>query len=230
MTQTIRVLIADDHPLMLRGIHETLSRADDMTPVGEAARGEDAQRLCAELRPDVLLLDLQMPGGTAVETMRFVREHCPQTRIIILTAYDDEIYVRRMIAEGAVGYVLKDEASESVPTAIRSAVQGGIWLSRSVLRMLMAHQPCLQTETEKSPLYTRAGQVVAELYTPCPLTRQQRKVLRLVEEGLTNDEVAARLFLSPKTIKKHLVDIHKRLGVHDRESAARAARDRGYLD
>jgi len=213
MVKTIRVLIADDIAL-----------------VGEASRGDEVQRLCRELQPDVLLLDLQMPGATAVETMIYVRANCAQTRIIILTAYDDEIYVRRMIAEGAAGYVLKDEASDAVPTAIRSTVQGGIWLSRSLLHMLTAHQRCLQPETEESSLYTRAGQVVAESYPRYPLTRQQRRVLRLVGEGLTNDEIAAQLSLSPKTIKKHLVDIHKRLSVHDRESAARVARDRGYLD
>lgn len=173
MTQTIRVLIADAHPLILRGTHETLSGADDITLVGEATRSEEAQRLCAELCPDVLLLDLQMPGATATETVAYVREHCPETRVIILTAYDDAVYVRRMLAEGAMGYVLKDEAAEAVPTAIRSVIQGGTWLSRRVRERLAIQE--FPQETPAAELYptTRHRDALPIPPTTTHLTRQQ---------------------------------------------------------
>jgi len=127
--ETIRVLIADDHPLVRCGIRETLRAADNIALVGEASRRDEAQRLCRELQPDVLLLDLQMSGATAVETVTYVQERSPMTRVVILTAYDDEVYVRRMLAAGVMGYVLKDEVADAIVTAIRTVMQGGMWLS-----------------------------------------------------------------------------------------------------
>jgi len=228
--ETTRVVIADDHPLMLRGIRETLQAADDISLIGEASRGDEAQRLCRQLLPDVLLLDLQMPGATAVETVTYVRTHCPTTRIIILTAYDDEVYVRRMLVEGAVGYVLKDEVADGILTAIRTVMQGGTWLSRRVLETLAKEE--VPREMPAAELYPtgRHRDALPIPPTTTPLTRQQRTVLRLVEHALTNDEIAEQLCISQKTVKKHLEDIYQRLRVHDRMTAARVAREYHYLD
>jgi len=104
---------------------ETLRGAENIALVGEVSRGDEAQRLCRELQPDVLLLDIQMPGATAIETVTYIRAHCSPTHAIILTAYDDEIYVRRMLAAGVDGYVLKDEITESVGSAVHSIMHGG---------------------------------------------------------------------------------------------------------
>ncbi len=230
MGETIRVLIADDHPLVLRGIRETLQAADDIMVIGEANRGDEVQRLCGEMQPDVLLLDLQMPGPTAVETVMYVREHCRTTRVIILTAYDDEVYVRRAMAAGVCGYVLKDEVADAVVIAIRSVTQGGTWFSRRVFERMTAQQTNMQPE---SPYPSR---IVGEtpLTGPSPrfdhLTRQQRKVLRLAERELTNDEIAKELMISSRTVKKHLEDIYRRLDVHDRETATRVAHERGLIN
>lgn len=219
--ETIRVLIADDHPLVRCGIRETLRLSENIVLVGEASRGDEAQELSRELQPDVLLLDLQMPGATAVATVTYVHEHCPSTRVIILTAYDDEVYVRRMLAEGIDGYILKEEITDAVGTAIRSVMQGGRWLSRRAFEILIV-QPSGPQESDPLPSSPADGS--------SPLTRQQQNVLRLVEKGLTNREIAAQLFISSKTVKKHLEDAYQRLDAHDRETAARIARERGYLD
>jgi len=170
----------------------------------------------------VLLLDLQMPGASAIETVTFVHDHCPQTRVIILTAYDDEVYVRRMFAEGIAGYMLKDDVTDGIVTAIRSVMQGGTWLSRRILDILATQQ-----------LHEIAAdgdhQTVSMSSQHHALTRQQRKVLRLVGEGMTNDEIASHLSRSSGTIKKHLAVIYKRLHVHDRDTAVHLARHQGCL-
>jgi len=228
--ETVRVLIADDHPLVRCGIRETLRGTDDITLVGEASRGDEAQRLCRELLPDVLLLDLQMPGATAVETVTDVRAHCPQTQVIILTAYDDDVYVHRMFAEGIVGYVLKDEVTDGVLTAIRTVMQGGTWLSRRVLETLAMQQVPRETSAVKLCSTGSHHDASPIPLTIVSLTRQQRTILRLVEQTLTNGEIAEQLCISQKTVKKHMEDIRKRLGVHNREEAACVARERGELD
>ncbi len=184
MVETIRVVIADDHPLVLQGVRETLSKADDIALVGEASRGDEAQRLCRELQPDVLLLDLQMPGATAVETVAYVHTESPTTRVIILTAYDDEVYVRGMLAAGAKGYVLKDEVADVIITAIQTIMQGGMWLSRRVSDILTAQRPSHSPET--APHFTE----------------RERSVLRLLAQGLAEKEIACAEGRSLRTIQR----------------------------
>jgi len=224
--ETIRVLIADDHPLVRCGIRETLRGAGSIVVMGEASRGDEAQELCRELQPDVLLLDLQMPGATAVETVTYIRAQCAATRVIVLTAYDDEVYVRRMLAAGVMGYVLKDEVMDAVITAIQTVMQGGMWFSRRVLDTVTIQQRTKISDEDSHPIAQRKQ--ITSSYARLPLTRQQRKVLRLVEQGLSNREIAEQLCVSPRTVKKHLEDIYKRLDVHDRMTAVRILQERSF--
>lgn len=191
--ETIRVLIADDHPLVRCGIRETLRAAADMVLLGEASRGDETQRLCRELQPDVLLLDLQMPGATASETVAYIREQCPQTGIIILTAYDDEVYVRRMLAAGAMGYVLKDEVADVIITAIQTVLQGGVWLSRRVSDTLMGEWP---SHPQGIPPH---------------VTERERSVLRLVAQGLPEKEIAHAEGRSLRTIQRIVTILETKL-------------------
>ncbi len=211
MVERIRVLIADDHPLVRCGIRETLHGADDIALVGEASRGDEAQRLCRELLPDVLLLDLQMPGATATETVTEVRAHCPTTRVIILTAYDDEVYVRRMLAEGAVGYVLKDEVTEVILTAIQTAMQGGIWLSHAVSDKLT---------TGKSQVQMRAEDP--------DLTVRERQLLDAIACGWRNGRIADELSVTEKTVRQYVSGLYAKLGVNSRGEAIVWAKERGF--
>lgn len=191
--ETIRVLIADDHPLVRCGVRETLRAVDDIDLVGEASRGDEAQRLCRDLRPNVLLLDLQMPGATAVETVAYVQERSPMTRVIILTAYDDEVYVRRILAAGVMGYVLKDEVADAIVTAIRTVMQGGMWLSRRISDTFTARRPSHAQDT--APHFTE----------------RERSVLRLVAEGLAEKEIAHAEGRSLRTIQRIVTILETKL-------------------
>lgn len=210
--ETIRVLIADDHPLVRCGIRETLRAADDITVVGEASRGDEAQRLCRELQPDVLLLDLQMPGATATETIKYVQEGCRATRIIILTAYDDEVYVRGMLAAGAMGYVLKDEVADVIITAIQTVMQGGMWLSRRVSDILTAQRPSHSRETAPH------------------VTERERSVLRLVAQGLAEKEIAHTEGRSLRTIQRIVTILETKLEAPNLAALTLKASRLGLLD
>ncbi len=193
MGEMIRVLIADDHPLVRCGIRETLHVADDIVFVGEASRGDETQRLCRELRPDVLLLDLQMPGPHADEIINSLHTDCPLIRVLILTAYDDEVYIRRMLTVGVAGYVLKDEVADVIVTAIRAVMQGGMWLSRRVSDALVAQRPSHSRET--APHFTE----------------RERSVLRLVAQGLAEKEIAYAEGRSLRTIQRIVAVLETKL-------------------
>lgn len=211
MARPIQVLIADDHPLVRCGVRETLRAADGIMLVGEASRGDEAQRLCGELQPDVLLLDLQMPGATAAETVRYIQTSTPKTRIIILTAYDDDAYVRGMIALGVAGYVLKDEVTETVLTAIRSVMQGGKWFSDRVLQTLAMYQFQTQ-EKEGDP----------------GLTLRERQVLDGIARGWKNARIATELCLEDATVRHHVSTVYAKLHVDSRGEAILWAKEHGF--
>ena len=203
MTRHIRVLLADDHPLIRAGIRTILTAEPDVRLVGEATDGNEAQRLCRTLQPDVLLLDLNMPGPSPVETVAAVRRDCPAVHVLVLTAHDDDAYVRALVAAGVDGYVLKDDATEAVVRAIHTVMQGDTWFSRPVMDKLV------QAETR--------GDVPSK--NPA-LTMREMQVLRLVVEGKTNQEIARALGISVKTVEKHLGELFTKLGVASRVEAA----------
>jgi DNA-binding NarL/FixJ family response regulator len=203
MSKSIQVLLADDHPLVRTGIRATLIAESDLRLVGEATNGREVQWLCRELKPDVLLLDLNMPGPSPTETMAYVREYCPDTHVIVLTAHDDDAYIRGLVAAGVSGYVLKDEASEAVVRAIRSVVQGNNWFSRSVVEKL-----------------ARGRTTTPVAAKPPILTDRELEVLRLVVAGKTNQEIAASLGISVKTVEKHIGELFVKLGAASRVEAA----------
>ncbi len=210
MRLPIRVLLADDHPLIRAGIRTILTQEGSLTLVGEAENGSKAQRLCTELLPDVLLLDLNMPGPPASETVAHLREHCPHTKVLVLSAYDDDAYIRGSVAAGAVGYVLKDEAEEVVVGAIRSVMDGRVWFSQSVLEKL-AHW-----KTEEL-----AG--VEEV----ALTGQDRRILALIARCRDNAQIAREMGLAEQTIRNRVSHIYRKLQVASRGEAIVWARERG---
>jgi DNA-binding NarL/FixJ family response regulator len=207
--QSISVLLADDHPLVRTGIRTALSAAPGIVLVSEATTGEEAQQLCQQHRPDVLLLDLHMPGPPPLETVRYVQIHTPTIRVLILTAYDDDVYVKDMLRAGVAGYILKDVATESIVQAIVTVAQGGTWLSQSIADKLV------QWSTGER-----------QQHTPASLTTRETEVLRLVTAGKTNQEIGGQLAISEKTVEKHLREMFIKLGVSSRvEAAVRAVRE-----
>jgi DNA-binding NarL/FixJ family response regulator len=204
----IRVLIADDHPLARAGLQQLLGALDDITLVGAAAGGEEALRLADEHGPDVVLMDLEMPGKDGIETTRELRARRPAAAVVVLTSFSDRERILAALDAGAVGYLLKDADPDELARAIRAATRGG------------------------APLHPRAARELLEQHRAGPqltggpqLTAREREVLALVAQGLPNKLIARRLAISERTVKGHLTHIFERIGVTDRTQAALWARN-----
>jgi DNA-binding NarL/FixJ family response regulator len=206
MTEPIRIVLADDHPLIRSGLRTRLEAEADFVVVGEAADGNDVQQVCRDREFDVLVLDLHMPGPPATATVRFVREHQARVRVLVLTAYDDDAYVRAMLAAGVAGYVLKDEAPDSLVQAVRSVAHGGTSFSQSVVAVL-THSTRTAT----------AGPVLSE---------REQELLDLLSRGWDNARLAQELRLGEQTVRNYLSRLYSKLGVRTRSEAIVWARDR----
>jgi NarL family two-component system response regulator LiaR len=207
MNEAITLVLVDDHAIVRQGVRAFLETQPDMQVVGEAATGEEGAAVCGALAPDVCLMDLLMPGGGGVEGTRWVKAASPRTQVLVLTSYHDDEYVLPAIRAGALSYVLKDIGPEELVTAVRRASRGEATLSPAVAGKLMA---ALQSERR----------ITAPAQSRDPLTAREHEVLRLIAEGIGNAEIAARLFVSEKTIKSHVSNILAKLHLADRTQAA----------
>ena len=196
----IRVAHADDHKVVRLGIEQVLAAFDDVEPVGSATGGEEAVALCREQRPDVLLLDLQMPDIDGIEVTKRVGVESPETRIIVFTSFSDREGIVRALDAGAIGYLLKDAEPEDIHEAIRAATRGEAPITPRAAMALLAD---------------RRGRPDA-----VELTGREREVLLLVIDGLANKQIARRLGISERTVKGHLTNLFQRIGVADRTQAA----------
>lgn len=213
MNKNIRILIADDHPVFRFGLKALLAAEDDMLLVGEATSGVEAVSLAASLAPDVILMDLNMPDLNGLEATRHIIAASPDTNILVVTMFDDDSVFAAMRA-GARGYILKGAGGEETLRAIRAVAHGEAIFSPAVARRMM------QFLTQPPP-------VAAEVAFP-ELTAREREVLALMADGLTNSAMAARLVLSPKTIRNHVSNIFGKLHVADRAEAISRARNAGF--
>ena len=200
----IRVLIVDDHPLARAGLQQLLGALEDITLVGAAAGGEDALRLAAEHEPDVVLMDLEMPGKDGVEATRELRDRQPAAAVVVLASFSDRDRILDALDAGAVGYLLKDADADELAQAIRAATEGAAPLHPRAARALLD-----QRENRRSG---------------SRLTAREEEVLALVAQGLPNKLIARRLMISERTVKGHLTHIYDRIGVTDRTQAALWAR------
>ncbi|MDQ4078768.1 MAG: response regulator transcription factor [Chloroflexota bacterium] len=210
MTEPIRVIVTDDHPLVRAGIRAVLEAEPDIEVVGEAASGEETKRLCQELMPDILLLDMSMPGPTPLEIVTFLDEHCPSIKVLVVSAYDDDSYVGQMAAAGVAGYLLKHEATDVVAGAIRTIEAGGSWFSRAIV--------------EKMATWSEGPPASHPLST---LTERERQVLELLAEGKNPTQIADELHLAVQTIRNYLTQIYQKIGIHNRVEAVLWAREQG---
>ncbi len=204
---TIRVVCADDHPLIRQGIVSTVSSETDLEVVGEAEDGRSAIESCVKNLPDILVLDVGMPGPTSVEVVRAVQEGSPETRVLILTAYDDDTYVRQLMRSGVAGYLLKDEGVENVVRAIRSIHDGATWFSQAVTEKFVRWQ---------------YGEPTPQLED---LTGREREVLHLIARGLDNSKIAAELDLAEQTVRNYASSIYDKIKVSSRAQAVIWARE-----
>jgi len=208
MPRTIRVLLVDDHPAVRIGLRVLLEQAPDVTVVGEAEDGQEALRLAVELTPDVAVVDCELPEVAGMEVAREIRRQESATQVLALSSYDDEHYVRGMLEAGAVGYLLKEEAPQTIVAAVRTAAEGDGYFSPGV-----------------------AGKVDAWARGEPSggLTEREFDVLRLVAEGLTNRQIALRLEIKERTVGFHVSNILEKLGVASRVEAAVWAKDDGVI-
>ena len=212
---SIRVLVVDDHTLVRDGIRAVLANAHDMTVVGEAADGHAAIAQAKATTPDVILLDIAMPGLGGLESVPLLRREAPDARILILTQYEQPEYVRRFLHLGVSGYVLKKAAGAELIAAIRAVQRGGLVVDPAVAREVMTETPRGETVATEDPYDS--------------LTDRERQVLKLVAEGRSNKEVAAALDISVKTAMTHREHVMKKLGLHNRTDLTRFAIRRGVI-
>lgn len=204
----IRVVLADDHPLAREGLRNLLEKAVGIQVIGEAGDGDETLRLVEKLAPDVLVLDMEMPNLKGVEVARQLQAAGSSVRVLALSAYDDQEYIKGLLASGAAGYLTKGELPETIVEAVRGVARGEQgWVSRQIAAQMAS--------------WTLEGGA-----SGTALTDREMQVLRLVVEGKTNQEIGLALEISEKTVEKHLDSIFTKLSVSSRvEAAVRAVRD-----
>lgn len=211
----ISIILADDHPVVRRGMQALLEHERDFSIVGVAPDGLEAVRLTEQLRPDVLVLDLMMPGLSGLETLRILRERSPWTKIVILSMHRSSAFIAQALQNGAIGYVLKDCSEENMVRAVREAAAGRRFLSPPVTEI--AINAYIQ-QSKSGPFDPHET-----------LTPRQREVLQLAAEGKTNAEIAARLKISQRTVENHRATLMQKLGLQNQTDLVRHAIRRGLI-
>jgi len=210
---TIRVLIVDDHPVVRSGLKSLLDAEDDIDAVGEAANMQDAIFRTRSLKPDVILMDVVMPGASGIEATPAVLKEAPEAKVLVLSMQDDPSYVHEAFGAGASGYLLKEAADEEVVSAVREVAAGGRYVHPALGAKLVAADAEERARAEADPL-----------------TEREREVLRLLALGHTNQEIAKTLFLSVRTVETHRAHIMQKLRLSTRAELVRHAMEQGLLE
>lgn len=211
-SRPIRVVLADDHAVVREGIRRILEDAPDIRVVAEAADGEQAMEAIGRSRPDVAVLDVRMPKVSGIDVTRWVRQDSPSTKVLVLTAYDDDPYVLAVLEAGANGYVLKNADAENIVQSVRAVHGGKSALDPEIARKLLTRV----SGPRQDP-------------APEPLTGRERQVLELVAKGRTNKAIGSALGISPRTIQGHLAKIFGKLQAESRTEAVMRAVSLGWL-
>ncbi len=214
MSDPITVIIADDHTIVRSGVNMLLSSEPDITVIGEAVDGEAAIRLSQELKPDVVLMDIGMPGINGMQATREIKSKLPETNVLVLTMHRSEEYFFQMLEAGASGYVLKGAETNELINAVRVVARGDVFLYPSMARRLVAEY---LSQTGSDP--SEGGK----------LTDREREILQLIAQGFTNKEIAERLVLSPSTIHSHRTNLMHKLNLSSRHELVQYARTHGLL-
>jgi DNA-binding NarL/FixJ family response regulator len=209
----IRAVVVDDHAVVRSGIKLLLDREDDIEVIGEAGNAKDAIFRARALKPDVMLLDVVMPGSSGIEVLPTLLKESPDTKVLVLSMQDDPSYVREAFAAGASGYVLKEAADEEVVAAVREIANGGSYVHPALGARMVAAEAQARAAAEADPLSDR-----------------EREVLRLLALGHTNQEIAKMLYISVRTAETHRAHIMQKLRLSSRAELVRYALERGLLE
>lgn len=217
MANEIRVLLADDHALVRSGLRLLLEAQPDMKIIGEAENGADAIRYTVELRPDVVLMDIEMPGMNGIEATRRIKAESSATAVLALTMYEDDQYFFEMLRAGAAGYVPKRAAPDELVSAIRAVSRGEVFLYPSLAgRLVQDYLQRREADEQEAPVDD--------------LTLREQEVLKLIAEGLSNGEIGEQLVISAKTVDRHRENIMRKLNLHNRVDLVKYALRKGLID
>ncbi|MGZ4109055.1 MAG: response regulator [Actinomycetota bacterium] len=215
MTAAMKVLVVDDHEVVRQGIKMVLETDPELEVVGEAASGEDAIDRVRELRPNVVVMDIGMPGLSGFEATRRIRQSNPDVQVLALTVHDSEAYVFQMLQAGATGYIVKRAPAVEVIQAVKRAYHGEAVLHPSVAKLLIRDYLSRVEKGEEASYDT--------------LSDREREILKLIAEGKTNREMADLLYLSVKTVQAHRANLMRKLGMHDRTELVKYAIRKGII-
>jgi two-component system response regulator NreC len=213
----IRVLLADDHTILRAGLRMMLDAQPDIEVVGEASDGKQALVEAQRLQPDVVLMDITMPEMNGIEATRQIKRALDSTRVLILTMHENEEYLFQVLRAGASGYILKEAAGTELISAIRIVFSGRFYMSPSAQSMMVGDYLQRVRSGEERDSYSA-------------LTEREREILKLVAEGHTNNQIAERLYISPKTVDTHRTHIMDKLNLHSRAELVKYAMRRGLLE
>jgi DNA-binding NarL/FixJ family response regulator len=212
-----KVLIADDHAIVREGVRMILAKEPDIEVVGEAEDGRQALDLVEQRRPNVVVMDLSMPGMGGIEATKKVKEQHPGVNVLALTMHEDESYVFQLLRAGASGYVLKRAAAQDLVQAVRAAAKGEAFLYPSVARKVVED-------------YLKRVEAGEERERYDGLTEREREILTLIAQGLSNQHIAEKLYISIKTVQTHRAHVLEKLGLHDRTELVRYAIRKGLIE
>lgn len=215
MIEKIRILLADDHAVLRSGLKALLEMEPDLEVVGEAATGEEAVERVRELKPDVVVMDLSMPGAGGLEATRQIAAMGLDTRILVLTLHAEEEYLLPVLEAGGSGYVTKSSADEELIQAIRTVARGDVFIYPSAARLLLQRYKVVESSKDRPPVER--------------LTEREREVLTLTAEGYSSSEIGSRLYISPKTVETYRARIMQKLGLTHRSELVRFALRTGLL-
>ena len=213
----IKILVVDDHAIVREGVRMILAKESDLEVVGEAGDGQQALELTERVRPDVVIMDISMPGMGGIEATQTVRARHPEVQVLALTMHEDESYVFQLLRAGAAGYVLKRAAAQDLVQAVRASAKGEAFLNPSVARKVVED-------------YLRRVETGEERARYDGLTTREKEILTLIAQGLSNQQIAEKLFISIKTVQTHRAHILEKLGLHDRTELVRYAIRKGLIE
>ena len=209
----IRILLADDHPMVRSGLIKLLEPFKEFIIIGEASDGEEAVAMTKKLEPDVVIIDLSMPKLSGVEATKIIRKDFPSAKVLVLTMYDNEEYVYQILKSGAGGYMLKNSGRDELAAAIRAVARGDRFFSPRVSEIVM------ESYLRKSEGRNNLPMTDDDL----PLTKREREILDYIADGFNNSQIAEKLFISARTVETHRTNIMQKLDIHDAANLVRFA-------